>query len=473
MKLKYFLLLLICICSRAFTSIYYIEDIDSLRFALANESFDVVNNQPHFPGYPIFCFLAIIFFEIFGSSALSFSIIGGISIFIIYYYLEKILCLYNGKKHNWVVFLLVFTHPFLWVMSNRYMPDIFGLSILVAAVYYLIVSLKKNNTLYAAILFFLIGLESGTRLSYAPFFLPAIFLFVKYKKKILTPLISFIFSVSLWLLPLIMISGLAILIDIGMRNTSGHFFEWGGAITSSTDSYFTRLLGMLRTIVSEVFSSWWPGRHGITLLMSLLSIIILTYLSLSKKLTSLLNPQNITLIFCLLTYLLWVFFFQNVVYKPRHLLPLIPFWLLIVGFFQMDILKKSKIFSNLFIVIFLTCQTFICVNLVMSHLEPSAISQTKDWIKKNSSKDLIICADGLFNFYYKKHADIKQLKYISSKSKGEINSEFNSGKKICSYINLDEIVEESPTEIIHFYHNPSVNRLWSHLKLRIYEKQKE
>ena len=65
------------------------------------------------------------------------------------------------------------------------------------------------------------------------------------------------------------------------------------------------------------------------------------------------------------------------------------------------------------------------------------------------------------------------MKYISSKSKGEINSEFNSGKKICSYINLDEIVEESPTEIIHFYHNPSVNRLWSHLKLRIYEKQKE
>ena len=473
MKLRYFLLLLICIGSRALTSIYYIEDIDSLRFALANESFDLVNNQPHFPGYPIFCFLSIILYEIFGSSALSFSIIGGISIFIIYYYLEKILCLYNGHKYNWVVFLVVFTHPFLWVMSNRYMPDIFGLSILVTAVYYLIVSINKNNTLYAAILFFLIGLESGIRLSYTPFFLPAIFVLVKYKKKILTLFIGFISSISIWLLPLIVISGLAILVDIGMRNTSGHFLEWGGTIASSTDSYFTRLLGMLRSIVSEVFSSWWPARHGITLLMSVLSIIVLIYLSVYKKLTPFKKPQNIILVFCVLTYLVWVFFFQNVVYKPRHLLPLTPFWLLLICYFQMDLRKKSKFFSTLFTIVFLACQTFVCLNLVMSHLEPSAISQSKDWIKKNSSKDLIICADGLYNFYCKKHADLNQLIYISSKSENEIRWQFYNGKKICSYKNLDEIIKESPTETIQFYHNPSVNRLWSHLTLRIYEKPKK
>ena len=36
----------------------YIEDLDSLRFALGVVDYDVTKLQPHFPAYPVFCFFA-------------------------------------------------------------------------------------------------------------------------------------------------------------------------------------------------------------------------------------------------------------------------------------------------------------------------------------------------------------------------------------------------------------------------------
>ena len=68
-------LLLICIFSRALSSIYYIEDIDSLRFALSIKEFDIVKLQPHFPGYPVFCFLVKAIHFIIGNMGISFSIV--------------------------------------------------------------------------------------------------------------------------------------------------------------------------------------------------------------------------------------------------------------------------------------------------------------------------------------------------------------------------------------------------------------
>ena len=70
------MLFTICVLSRAITSIYYIEDIDSLRFALGVQDYSVINLQPHFPGYPIFIFFAKIVFFFSNSLGITFSIMG-------------------------------------------------------------------------------------------------------------------------------------------------------------------------------------------------------------------------------------------------------------------------------------------------------------------------------------------------------------------------------------------------------------
>ena len=56
------LLFATCVVTRIASTIYYIEDADSLRFALGILDYDVVKYQPHFPGYPVYCFLVKIFY---------------------------------------------------------------------------------------------------------------------------------------------------------------------------------------------------------------------------------------------------------------------------------------------------------------------------------------------------------------------------------------------------------------------------
>ena len=74
-KTYYALVFLLCIVSRIVTSIFYVEDIDGLRFALSIYDYDLNKIQPHFPGYPIFCFFVKLLYFFTGSISHSFSFI--------------------------------------------------------------------------------------------------------------------------------------------------------------------------------------------------------------------------------------------------------------------------------------------------------------------------------------------------------------------------------------------------------------
>ena len=183
-------LLFICIISRAFSSIYYIEDIDSLRFALSINEFDIVKLQPHFPGYPIFCFLVKVIHSIVGNMGISFSIVGGTSIFFIIYYLLRMFSTSLKAYEGQYIALIIFLNPLLWLMSNRYMPDLMGLAISLSAIYYLIYANKQGRHLEKG--FFLSGLLAGVRLSYLPLlFLPLLKIFFSSKNKKQTLVIYF------------------------------------------------------------------------------------------------------------------------------------------------------------------------------------------------------------------------------------------------------------------------------------------
>ena len=88
----YYILFLCCLISRIITSVYYIEDIDSLRFAYSIAlEYDISKLQPHFPGYAVFCFLGNILYFFIGNLGLVFSVIGAISTFYIIYFSNKFL----------------------------------------------------------------------------------------------------------------------------------------------------------------------------------------------------------------------------------------------------------------------------------------------------------------------------------------------------------------------------------------------
>ena len=83
-------LFFVCLLSRVATSIFHIEDIDSLRFALSLHEFNVLKMQPHFPGYPVFIVIAKGLYFITKSMGITFSIIGGLSLFVLIIFTLKL-----------------------------------------------------------------------------------------------------------------------------------------------------------------------------------------------------------------------------------------------------------------------------------------------------------------------------------------------------------------------------------------------
>ena len=104
---------------------------------MSAQNYDVLNNQPHFPGYPIYCFFLSLLVVLTNSIPIASSLIGGGAVFLLLYFTQKI----NYEiftRYSVFLFLLIFFNPFIWLMSNRYMPDLLGLSLLVPGIYYLI-----------------------------------------------------------------------------------------------------------------------------------------------------------------------------------------------------------------------------------------------------------------------------------------------------------------------------------------------
>ena len=131
------ILFILCFSSRILTSIYYIEDIDSLRFALSLYDYDITKLQPHFPGYPVFCFIAKIIYLLTGSMSITFSIIGGVSVYYLIYFMLKLDNIDAASLVGLFMIFIIFFNPLVWLMSNRYMPDIMGLAIVTAILYQL------------------------------------------------------------------------------------------------------------------------------------------------------------------------------------------------------------------------------------------------------------------------------------------------------------------------------------------------
>ena len=119
------ILLLSCIGSRILTSIYYIEDIDSLRFALSIYEYDIIKLQPHFPGYPIFSFIAKCLYFILGNMGVTFSIIGGISVFNIIYFLLRISKLSPLSTSGLFLIFIIFFNLLLTILKVFSMKSVF------------------------------------------------------------------------------------------------------------------------------------------------------------------------------------------------------------------------------------------------------------------------------------------------------------------------------------------------------------
>lgn len=457
-------LLLLCIGSRLLTTIYYIADPDSLRFAYAATDFDLVTLQPHFPGYPVFCFFLQLLTYITGKFSIAFSIIGGVSTFFVIHYLLMLKQAAKWKMSSLLIAMLVFLNPMIWIMGNRYMPDLAGLAIAVAAAYYFYKGreIRRSNLIFI----FLAGLLAGTRLSYLPvLLLPVIWSLIK-RPALLKQLAAGATGVLIWLVPMILDTGWNKLVEIAMTHTDGHFNDWGGTI-GTEPSWLQRALVFIESIVADGMGGMWEGRHWSMLVFSVLASVLVLAAVFSRPRAER-SAEMMLLAASLFVYTIWVFFFQNIIYNPRHIMPLlIPLLLLMVKGAQV-LIARSIYFSAL-VIAALVFNIFITSELIRAHTKPTAIAEASKFLKEDCTAKNLIVSTELVN-YYLAGTGVKCAMHTMYSLHDDMPPVYDYDR-IIILGNFDLPVPVFEKKTYQFYHNPYVNRIWAAITVTEYRRK--
>ena len=452
--------LILCVTSRLLTSIFYIEDLDSLRFALSMIDYDVTKLQPHFPAYPVFCFVSKLIYAATGRYALAFSLIGGISVFLTIFFLLRIAGIRNTSSVGLIAVFVLFINPLLWLMSNRYMPDALGVGLVFASLYF--TTVQDQNPRKVGFGFFLAGVVCGVRLSYLPILMPALLMRLRTRWLTLRFIAAGAVGVIIWLVPLIFLTGWNTLVQAAQTQSRGHFLEFGGTITSQSGLWL-RMTKLFESLWADGFGLYWSGRHLITACatLALLGIIAANWHRIKNAARS--RFLNVSFIGCVV-YLIWIFCFQNVVNKSRHVLPLIPFLGLFIAFACAKIAVHGSRMLKVVLTVFLLCYGYVTLHLVMQHKNPTAIAQIFQYLRAKQSDKLCVVSVPLIKDYLAFQG--LQAAYIPIKGAddtGKLDEKMHDSSELVVIGSplRDRVLKTQKT----FYHNPYVNRMWPELPL--------
>ncbi|WP_143815298.1 hypothetical protein [Longibacter salinarum] len=484
-RIAWLLLVGVCVLTRVATTITYIEDPDSLRFALsvANE-YDVAAMQPHFPGYPVFWAVVKPLYVVLGSFSTAFSVVGGLAtagiIAALLFLWKKPLVSTEGA----IVAAIVAFNPLIWLMGNRYMPDLLGTACAMAAFALLLRSLTSDDGVNRGLALFgviLTGWLAGLRLSYLPLLsIPVLVvlwrLFAARQMATLGRIIlAGVVSVAVWLIPMIIDTGWSELVQVASAQTTGHFTEFGGTVQTESDMG-RRIVRFVRGVWADGLGAWWPGRHPLTLAVSA-GALGLGALGLRQLLRE--NVWHRTDVWVgaagMLAYAVWVFFFQNVIHKSRHILPLLPMvlWLTSMGATVLWNAARQQRLSRAAVSLTLIAYAAVSLVLVWQHRSPTAIAQVKAFVEREEAtgRPLRVISDPLVNTYL--DAQDIDARYISVVDTAAVRRAMtaDSGASIVvgTYPGL---VDQPESRTRTFYHNPFVNRMWSDITVRMYESHR-
>ena len=465
-----------CVGSRLATTITYIEDPDSLRFALSvADEYDVAALQPHFPGYPVFWAVVELFYAPIGSFSASFSIVGGLATVLLIWGLLRLWNVPLRSVQGAVLTGTVFFSPLLWLMGTRYMPDLLGTAGAVVTLALLLRALpldrdERFDERAARAGVVLTGLLAGLRLSYLPLVLmPA--LLVLWSSRRPERLVGVgVASVAVWLVPMILDTGLWTLIDAAWGQTTGHFTDFGGTVQTESD-LGRRFIGTVQGLWADGLGGWWPGRNPLTAVVGagLLGTGGIGAWRLSDR-ERFVDRRAWLLGVCVLAYGLWMFFFQNVVHKSRHVLPLLALLLPVVAAGAAALWRWQTWTARGALLCAAGAYVAVTLVLVDQHRDPSAIAQTKQFVESQTERSgpTRVASVPLVNTYLRSQRVDAQFLSIEDSTDIRRLRRAKQGRTLVvgTYASL---LDRAPTRTHTFYHNPHVNRMWPEVTVYVYE----
>ncbi|MBQ26939.1 MAG: hypothetical protein CMH81_02170 [Nitrospiraceae bacterium] len=349
---------------------HYLEGWDAVDFALALHEFDLAKHQPHLPGYPVYIALAKSFQWAIRPTVMQdttalilpgivFSTLAVIPIALLAshwtkrcitpppppnendrscYATKSSLSPYLNDATSGIVLWagvtavsLYLLSPGLWLQAEKPLSDALGCSLLpwvaLTLTYALYPSAKRSSSLWwVGTTGALMGLVLGTRLSYWPFVLGCALIILiqrptRFKELALWGCGGLGIGTCVWILPLILHTGSAELIQSSIHFSTGHFTRWGGTV-------FSDEIGLGR------YMTWWWGIWAFSLggywpeapqniwrvPFSISFCLLLLWAMLHKPI----RPAMLSVGALIAPYLVWILIGQNPE-RPRHALPPILF----------------------------------------------------------------------------------------------------------------------------------------------------
>jgi hypothetical protein len=365
---------------------------DQVDFAFGVTDFDLFSMQPHFPGYPYFILGGMMVHRWVGDPVYALSVFNTILT------LSSLVPIYLLFKRRYPVLqALLFTaviHSmgYLWVMSTEPMSEASALSVLWWYVWSLYQASRSSKLGWRILPLFLFSILMGVRLSYLPFGLGILWFWWRERRAFLTKksyvqfiLIQAFLAVAfqlIWVVGLLVSTGsFSTFIELAFGFVSGHFTEWGGAVTADPMPLWERVKTLLFynlgwTALST--RSWFI----LGLYASLFLLVIFQFSKTRFKKDAFL--QGVLLLW--ITYFLWALFAQNID-KPRHILPLSGLSVFVVLHIYADRTKMAIIGVGISLVI---AQTWVGQGLAEKKAEhPPAVYQLTQYISELNGQKVV------------------------------------------------------------------------------------
>ncbi|WP_433926057.1 hypothetical protein AB3662_24330 [Sorangium cellulosum] len=345
------------LASRLLFRIDHDEDIDALRFALGVERFDVAELRPHAPYYPAFIAAAKGAALLGATPRAALSLVSAVSGAAAVAFTALLARAVAGRRAAVFAGVLALASPFLWLSSEKLLSDMTGAAVTTAALWLCARARRLGRTAGATSAarpgadppdaqpeadpldaraarlrtgaLVLLGVGLGVRLSYFPFALACLAAIARAEGGRAAWLArgrDLATGVLLWLVPLVLIATPRDLVATTWVQGLGHFTRWGGtAITVS--SPLDRLHGVVWGLWANGLGGAWPDAPaarwlGAPLLIALLVAAARRAAPLGRAARAARDQPELWL--SALAYFVWALLGQNIAYKPRHWLPLVP-----------------------------------------------------------------------------------------------------------------------------------------------------
>jgi len=294
------------------------QDPDGARFVRALLRYDLAQGHPHPPGYPLFIALGAALHLVVPSPALSLSIVSALSLSALVALFTR-WCIHRfGSLATALGVALLVLAPLSSTLSARPLSDMLGAALAWCAL--LSATRRPVDARHTAALSALVLLvRASTFALCAPALAAALALDRRHRASALgwIGLIT-----ALGYLPVVAATGPARFVSLVFHHGTGHFQRFGGSVITHPD-LGARVRAFLWTLWTHGLGGPWSDRptHLVVAgaIVSATSLIGVWHLVRAPA-----SSSSRLVAAGVAVYGAWVFLGQNILWSPRHLLPIVP-----------------------------------------------------------------------------------------------------------------------------------------------------